>query len=832
MLKHLRDDEFLKKLDREQHREVYVRIAALTWEEFPIEYIEGKATGGSISIDGTSSVRRTCSLQLIAEGVSLNDCYWGLNTKFSLEIGLKNTIKPEYGDVVWFPQGIYILTGFNTTLSSKAWNISISGKDKMCMLNGDLGGNLGTTIDFGAEQYYDLETGITTINKFPVMEIIKNAVCSFGNELASNIIISDVDKYGYELIDYNGDKPLFLLKKFDQGIYTNITFKGDLTCYEVTGYLVGNGVITKITNANPKGILLNSLPSYDTGTHVSDTDDERGTLITFTQPKSDGTFDSNNVIGYWVRKVQQGDTVGYRLTNLVYPEDLISKPGDTVTSILDKIVKMLGNFEYFYDEFGRFVFQEKNNNIYNNWTPITALHGGLYMDPVANPLAYSFTNMENVTQITHNPQLAKIKNDFSIWGTTKSASGMEVDVHLRQALEKKPLQYTSIGMSKTQAEEYSLNAGFTVKSQESVTYTDDEWDWREIIYRMAKDYMQYGQLDDFSYLVRIHNTSSPDADRQYPSGSTGYEHFYVDMYSKWREVYNPDFLLWEDDKQPNKSLVYYTKNTQGYEQHRWKDVFELKTFAEAGVLLFDINGDQYTADDSSATIPDEALYYYKKDGEPLTEYTEKYKLKNKLTYYRQNDYETDSEAKDNFGTFFYKDNNYWIKDKINNPAKIRFWFDLLGEGTNLEKYFISAIGNRSKVINDKDVSAIYFTEIPDILFVKSKDYIDMVSIPEEFPPQYTIIILTEQMQNLFSISTQGKAAQRVYEEALYDHTYLNDSVNITTVPIYHLPVNTRIEVNNIEPSLDGEYIISKITVPLTYNGTMQLTASRIETIIY
>jgi hypothetical protein len=41
---------------------------------------------------------------------------------------------------------------------------------------------------------------------------------------------------------------------------------------------------------------------------------------------------------------------------LTYAGDLISSIGETLTSILDKIVKMLGTFEYFYDVDGRFIF--------------------------------------------------------------------------------------------------------------------------------------------------------------------------------------------------------------------------------------------------------------------------------------------------------------------------------------------------------------------------------------------------------------------------------------------------------------------------------------------
>jgi hypothetical protein len=51
-----------------------------------------------------------------------------------------------------------------------------------------------------------------------------------------------------------------------------------------------------------------------------------------------------------------GETAGYRTTELTYPGELISSIGEALTSILDKIKNMLGNFEYFYDIDGRFIF--------------------------------------------------------------------------------------------------------------------------------------------------------------------------------------------------------------------------------------------------------------------------------------------------------------------------------------------------------------------------------------------------------------------------------------------------------------------------------------------
>ena len=59
------DKEFLRKLDSLHEREVYARIELMTFDELPIETIEGKITTGSINIDGSSAVRRSCSLTMV-----------------------------------------------------------------------------------------------------------------------------------------------------------------------------------------------------------------------------------------------------------------------------------------------------------------------------------------------------------------------------------------------------------------------------------------------------------------------------------------------------------------------------------------------------------------------------------------------------------------------------------------------------------------------------------------------------------------------------------------------------------------------------------------------
>ena len=89
------DQDFLLELDHYHHKFFWTKIIALNWQEEPIEEITGKVVSGTINIDGKSSVRRTCSLNLVADKVDINDFYWGLNTKFQVFIGLENHINSK-----------------------------------------------------------------------------------------------------------------------------------------------------------------------------------------------------------------------------------------------------------------------------------------------------------------------------------------------------------------------------------------------------------------------------------------------------------------------------------------------------------------------------------------------------------------------------------------------------------------------------------------------------------------------------------------------------------------------------------------------------------------
>ena len=228
---YLLDKEFLKQLDNDRNRVVSVKLIAMDFDENPLEEILGQVTSGSINIDGTSAVRRTCSLSLVANELNIHEYYWGIKSKFKVYIGLKNRINEDYPETIWFNQGTYIITSFNTSQAVNSWTVSISGKDKMCLLNGDLGGSLtAISVDFGQETIIT-EDGNYVKNKLLIRDIIREGVHEYAREPYHNIIINDLDEAALELMEYRGTTPLYLAVESTTGEITNQTLNGDTTYY-------------------------------------------------------------------------------------------------------------------------------------------------------------------------------------------------------------------------------------------------------------------------------------------------------------------------------------------------------------------------------------------------------------------------------------------------------------------------------------------------------------------------------------------------------------------------------------------------------------------------
>ena len=60
-------------------------------------------------------------------------------------------------------------------------------------------------------------------------------------------------------------------------------------------------------------------------------------------------------------------------------------------------------------------------------------------------------------------------------------------------------------------------------------------------------------------------------------------------------------------------------------------------------------------------------------------------------------------------------------------------------------------------------------------------------------------------------------------------TNYNETIQISTLPIYHLEPNIRIGVNDKDSNIYGDYMINTISLPLNVTGTTSISAVRAAT---
>jgi len=77
-----------------------------------------------------------------------------------------------------------------------------------------------------------------------------------------------------------------------------------------------------------------------------------------------------------------------------------------------------------------------------------------------------------IESFQNKPQLNAIKNDFAIWGKLTGVNKTALPIHLRYAIDRKPRIYYSLLEKKC----YTSNLEYY-----------GQYDWRELIYQMARD---------------------------------------------------------------------------------------------------------------------------------------------------------------------------------------------------------------------------------------------------------------------------------------------------------------------------------------------------------
>ncbi len=436
------DNILLEKLVNEKIQTTYAKIITYSFDEKPLSSIEGRVSGGSIQANGASAVRRTLSLSMIAKPEIAN--IENLDNEIAINKKVKIYIGRLVGDeIMWFNCGFYVISSASVNQSTSGWTISISGKDKMALLDGTAGGTLPTAVTFH-EIFEDLGDGDYKIDYPTIYQIIQEAVNHYGEIPLHDIIINDLDKVAKVLIKYIGGKPIYFSENYASFAYA------------------------------------------EDAVHT--------------------------------QKYTYGQDVGYEFTAFTYPGELVLAAGATVVNLLEKICQILGNYEYFFDLDGRFIFQEKKNYL-NTVSPITYLVPQDYIQSYSTEAAYEIKDSDTLVSLTRSPRYEDIKNDFVVWG--KNASG--VDIHYRLVIDEKPVL--------NKCKKYMWSVVDTAGDVINYLYTDTNTkpaeakelaaspceEWREEIYRNALE-------------------------RQAQTQST--EPYDAEMLAFWRLLYDPDNKDW------------------------------------------------------------------------------------------------------------------------------------------------------------------------------------------------------------------------------------------------------------------------------------------------
>ena len=377
-----KNENFLAKIDNFVNQKQYVKITLLNWQEIPLKEIQGELTSGSIVKDGTSAVRRTCTLQCSVDGESYTvedgNMDFAINKKVYIEVGIKNYTDeyPEY-PILWFPQGLFFISTFGISSSANSSvNINLQLKDKIAGLDGDVGGVFSATTQLDLLLTQSAE-GEEIEEKVLIYEIIKEIVHHIGGELLTNIVIEDVPLRIKSVMKWSGDNPLWMNKQGN----------------------ASSGIWYEVTTSEP--------------------------------------LDSTN----W-NQYPAGSDVGYIYSDFVYPDELIATPGSTVTSILDTIKTTLGNYEYYYDIYGVFHFREIKNYMNTTQATVATENMSVYdylIEVTADKSRYTFSDNSNITSISVNPQYENIKNDYVVQGIKKpKGTDLTYTIRYHLAIDQKP----------------------------------------------------------------------------------------------------------------------------------------------------------------------------------------------------------------------------------------------------------------------------------------------------------------------------------------------------------------------------------------------------------
>ena len=735
---YLSDTDFLKELSKMPVKTYFVHITILSWDEQPVTAIQGRVISANFNIDGQSSVRRTANLSIALDQnmTQIMDAenVLSINKKINVQIGYYNNTQyyKEY-NILWFPLGTYIIISCATSESDSGLVASLQLQDKMCLLNGFAGGTIPAAADLHLIDTIDEDGNPITI--YPtIYQIIQELVHHWGGEQLGKIIISDLDSKVKKVMKWNLNKPLYYVEAGNNDFY--------------------------FANENEWKMAIQDFKKQK---------DENGKSIEI----------STSIFS-------KGKDVGYIYTDFTFPGELIADAGSSVADNLDKIIQVLGNYEYFYDLDGNFIFQEKKN-YFNNAQSLYILEAAnnqqLVPDYIAsqnggNKLvaylinmasgtsAFTFEDSRLIKSYSNTPQYGAIKNDFVIWGTRTTSDGYEIPLRYHLVIDTIP---------KIKEDRYLM---FNYKEYEIDKYG---------VWKMPIIVVEKGKVDEEERKIKnkkiteYKNTQINITEEEQRKAKEENRDFLPPESNKGQY-----YLRWDEDS--SSYMIKYSKKENGV----WKWV------------NYNVNIEEIWATDWRTQLLLEGAAAQAKGLE--------------YNYYYP-------ELKVEWPKIYDLVNRKYYDQVLEHPAGINYFLDFINTGNpKITQISVQNIGKRSYVADKgKSVNCVFEEWIPDVIIVKKGDSEGREDADKR---GFHFSQVSEDVYNNLDIGGSNYSAYEQIRQTLHEFTNYNESVSLQTIPLYFLEPNTRISINNPNSAMTGDYIINSMSFSLDNEGLLTINASK------
>lgn len=547
----------------------------------------------------------------------------------------------------------------------------------------------------------------------------------------------------------------------------------------------------------------------------------------------------NQIITY-----QSGADIGYTLTTFTYPGELVASPGDTVASVLDKIQKTLGNFEYYYDINGNFIFQQIRNYLNTSYASFVLKDNNksspdYSADYVNGKTVYNFSDGDIIQSYTNTPRYEQIKNDFIVWGERTTTTGLKLPIRYHLALDTRPavesIYFFDVPAS-VSLSLYNNKNDFPLTGQANTVYYAAE---TNLFYEWVnqKSYAEYLVKQDLISTQSLQYTNKNNfpkigqPNKLYYDQSSGllykctvgisneYDTYKItNTYRILKCSQNSKNFEGKYEYDPKyKRIFRYTKNNQGFTKNmtNFTPIFanDFRTELYLQGIMGEIQG------------------------------------------ISTNDYY--AQLKNEWPKLFHLYLGKYYDNVLDNQSGIDYFLDILSDTHMAADYGISNIGKRTHIISNNAINCIFEPNCPTYVILDKNPEEALNKADFDFIEEDYLLAKEQLLQQKKQIKQwcqqrlkEGKEDQTdwiqiehssyekiviggilrsAYEEIrgeLYQYITYNEQVSLTTLPIYYLEPNVRIAIKDSLSGINGDFIIHSLSIPLDVNGTMSISCSK------